>query len=95
MGLPDHEERALEQIERQLVDDDPRFAARLTRTRSWRHVSRRVLYGSALSLTYLVGLLTIIAGTTLPSAFLIVIGALITATFPVVVAVRAWRWRRH
>jgi hypothetical protein len=93
MGLPDHEERALAQIERQLVDDDPRFAARLARTRSWISIPRRVLYVSALCLVYSVGLVTIIAGATLPSAVLIAIGSIVTAAFPTAVAVRAWRRR--
>ncbi|MCE7000671.1 DUF3040 domain-containing protein [Saccharothrix sp. S26] len=93
MGLPDHEARALAQIERQLIDDDPRFAARLSRTRSWSRIPRRVLFASALCLTYAVGLLAVIAGVTLPSVVLIVLGSAITAAFPTAVAVRAWRER--
>lgn len=94
MGLQDHEERALAQIERHLSDDDPRFVARLTRTRSWFRIPRRVLSAGALVLTYTVGLLTIIAGVTLPSSVLVVIGAAVTAAFPVAVAVRIRRERR-
>ncbi|MFI9012306.1 DUF3040 domain-containing protein [Actinosynnema sp. NPDC053489] len=94
MGLPDHEERALAQIERQLLDDDPRFVARLTRGRSRLRVPRRVLFASALVLTYAVGLVTIIAGVNLASAFLVVVGSAVTAAFPTALGVRAWRQRR-
>ena len=93
MGLPDHEARALAQIERQLIDDDPRFVARLNRTRSWLRIPRRVLFALALCLTYAVGLVTVIAGVALPSVVLVAIGAVVTAAFPVVVGVRAWRER--
>jgi hypothetical protein len=94
MGLTDHEERALAQIERQLADDDPRFVARLARTRPLSRVPRRVLFGAALCLVYSVGLLTIIAGATLQSAVLIAIGSAVTVAYPVAVAVRAWQERR-
>jgi hypothetical protein len=93
MGLPDHEALALAEIERRLIDDDPRFAARLTRTRTWLRIPRRVLFTAALCLTYAAGLLVIIAGVTLPSAVLIAIGSIVTAAFPTAVGVRAWRQR--
>lgn len=93
MELQDHEKRALAQIEQRLIDDDPRFAARLSRPRSWERVPRRVLFAAALCLAYTVGLLTIVAGVSLPSAVLVVLGALVTAAFPTAVAVRAWRRR--
>jgi hypothetical protein len=93
MALQDHEERALAQIERQLADDDPRFVARLARTRSWLRIPRRVLFASALVLTYALGLLIIIAGVTLPSVILVVLGSLVTAAFPVAAGRRAWRER--
>ncbi|MEU4445952.1 DUF3040 domain-containing protein [Actinosynnema sp. NPDC050801] len=95
MALQDHEERALAEIEQQLADDDPRFVARLGRKRSWIRTSRRVAHAAALVSTYLVGLLVVIAGVTLPSVVLIVLGAAVTAAFPVLTATRAWRGRRR
>ncbi|GAB2960388.1 DUF3040 domain-containing protein [Saccharothrix stipae] len=95
MALQDHEERALAEIEQQLADDDPRFVARLGRKRSWIRTSRRVAYAAALVSTYLTGLLVVIAGVTLPSVILIVLGSAVTAVFPVLTAARAWRARRR
>lgn len=93
MGLPDHEALALAQIERHLIDEDPRFAARLTRTRTWSRIPRRVLFAAALCLTYAAGLLIVIAGVTLPSAVLVALGSIVTAAFPTAVGVRAVRQR--
>ncbi|XVS61588.1 DUF3040 domain-containing protein [Actinosynnema sp. CA-299493] len=94
MALRDDEKRALAQIQRQLADDDPRFVARLSRKRSLFRIPQRVLFTAALLTTYVVGLLAIITGVALSSAFLVVAGALVTAGFPTAVAVRAWRGRR-
>ncbi|NUT47277.1 MAG: DUF3040 domain-containing protein [Saccharothrix sp.] len=93
MGLREHEERALAQIQQQLADDDPRFAARLTRARLKMRIPRRVLFAAALLGTYLLGLTTIVLGVALASVFLVVVGSAVTAAFPVVVAARAWRGR--
>ncbi|QQQ74019.1 DUF3040 domain-containing protein [Saccharothrix sp. 6-C] len=94
MALRDDEKRALAQIQRQLADDDPRFVARLSRKGSLFRIPRRVLFTAALLTTYAVGLLAIVIGVTLPSALLVIVGALVTAGFPTAVAVRAWRGRR-
>lgn len=95
MALRDEEIRALAQIQRQLAVEDPRFVARLRRRRSLIRVPKRVLLAAALLVTYSVGLLGIIIGVTLSSAFFTAVGALVTAGFPVVVARRAWRSRRR
>ncbi|WP_367127688.1 DUF3040 domain-containing protein [Saccharothrix sp. HUAS TT1] len=94
MGLREHEQRALAQIQQQLADDDPRFAARLTRGRAVLRVPRRVLLGAVLVGTYVLGLLGIVVGTALSSPLLIALGAVVTAALPVRVAARAWRERR-
>ncbi|QFZ21141.1 DUF3040 domain-containing protein [Saccharothrix syringae] len=91
MGLSDHEQRALAEIERQLAADDPRFAARLARARSAVRVPKPVRSAVVLLAAYSLGLVTIIAGVTLASPALITLGAVITAALPVRVAVRAWR----
>jgi len=93
MGLREHEERALAQIQKHLANDDPRFTSRFTRTQPVLRIPKPVLFGIALLSTYALGLLGIVAGVILSSAFLTVLGAAITAAFPTVVAARAWRER--
>ncbi|WP_153278094.1 hypothetical protein [Saccharothrix syringae] len=54
-----------------------------------------MLLALALLATYVLGLLALIAGVTASSVTLIVLGALVTAAFPIAVATRAWRDRRR
>lgn len=63
MPLSEHEERILAEIERQLVDEDPRFVARARRTRVRRGPRRLTwaLAGFVLGLVLLFGLVFHIA----------------------------------
>src|SRR4051812_50002784 len=72
--LSEHEQRLLEQIERALVDDDPKFASTV-RTGDRRLKARRKLQvGIAL---VVVGLAILIGGAVLPSVLLGVLGFLV------------------
>jgi hypothetical protein len=69
--LSEHEQRLLEQIERALVDDDPKFASTV-RTGDRRQKARRKLQLGALLV--LVGLGGLIGGVAVPSVVLGVLG---------------------
>jgi Protein of unknown function (DUF3040) len=72
--LSEHEQRLLEQIERALVDDDPKFASTV-RTGDRRQKARRKLQaGIAL---VVVGLAALIGGAVLPQVLLGVLGFLV------------------
>ncbi|SDX95247.1 Protein of unknown function [Modestobacter sp. DSM 44400] len=74
MPLSEHEQRLLEQIERALVDDDPKFASTV-RTGDRRQKARRKLQmGIAL---VVVGLAGLIGGVAVPSVPLGVVGFLL------------------
>ena len=74
MPLSEHEQRLLEQIERALVDDDPKFASTV-RTGDRRLKARRKLQiGVGL---VVVGLGVLIGGAVLPSVVLGVLGFLV------------------
>ncbi|SDF42797.1 Protein of unknown function [Lentzea fradiae] len=92
MGLPENEMRQLQEIEDQLAEEDPAFVARLTRTPPpHQRLSRKAMSVVLLLSAYTVGLSTLAGGASVGSVVLIVLGALITAAFPVLVAFRAWR----
>ena len=74
MPLSEHEQRLLEQIERALVDDDPKFASSV-RTGDRRLKARRKLQLGALLVV--VGLAALIGGAIAPSVVLGVIGFLV------------------
>jgi hypothetical protein len=94
MGLQDYEERELAEIEQHLVQDDPRLAARLTGGKTAMFIlSGRTRFILSVLATYVTGLLTIIAGVTYESPFLVAFGAAVTMSFPVRVAARSWRHR--
>jgi hypothetical protein len=46
MPLSEHEQRILEDIERRLQEEDPRFAHQVARTSLHAHVARRIRWGS-------------------------------------------------
>ncbi|MPZ85353.1 MAG: DUF3040 domain-containing protein [Actinophytocola sp.] len=95
MGLQDHEKRELAEIEQRLVQDDPRLATRLASGKATMFtLSGQAQFILGVLTTYVTGLLTIIAGVTFASPFLITLGAAVTASFPVAVASRAWRHRQ-
>ncbi len=74
MPLSEHEQRLLEQIERALVDDDPKFASTV-RTGDRRQKARRKLQLGALLVV--VGLAVVVGGVAVPNVFLGVLGFLI------------------
>ncbi|RBY89193.1 DUF3040 domain-containing protein [Blastococcus sp. TBT05-19] len=74
MPLSEHEQRLLEQIERALVDDDPKFASSV-RTGDRRLKARRKLQLGALLV--LVGLAVLVAGPVTGSVALGVVGFLV------------------
>src|SRR3954463_6869454 len=72
--LSEHEQRLLEQIERALVDDDPKFASSV-RTGDRRQKARRKLQLGVLFVV--VGLALLVGGAVVPSVVLGVIGFLV------------------
>ena len=46
MPLSEHEQRILEDIEKRLSEDDPRFAETVTRTSLYTHLARRIRWAS-------------------------------------------------
>ncbi|SDO76963.1 Protein of unknown function [Klenkia soli] len=74
MPLSEHEQKLLEQIERALVDDDPKFASQV-RTGDRRKAARRKLQVGALLVV--VGLAALVGGAALPSVPLGVVGFLV------------------
>ncbi|MGY1827794.1 MULTISPECIES: DUF3040 domain-containing protein [unclassified Blastococcus] len=74
MPLSEHEQRLLEQIERALVDDDPKFASSV-RTGDRRQKARRRLQLGGLLV--LVGLAVLVAGAVAESVPLGVLGFLV------------------
>jgi hypothetical protein len=72
--LSEHEQRLLEQIERALVDDDPKFASTVRTVDRRSRARRRIQLGVAL---VVVGLAVLILGPVLHSVLLGVFGFLI------------------
>ena len=72
--LSEHEQRLLEQIERALVDDDPKFASSV-RTGDSRGKARRKLQLG--SLLFVVGMAALIGGAVIPSVPLGALGFLV------------------
>lgn len=94
MGLPEDEQRELDDIEQRLAEDDPEFAAKLVKTPSPHHrLPPHVLRLIGLLLIYVVGLVVVVTGVSLSSIVLITLGAAVAAFGPVTIVVRAWRTR--
>ncbi len=94
MGLPEDEQRELDDIEQRLAADDPKFAAKLVKTPSPHHrLPPRVLKLIGLLLIYVVGLVVVMTGISLSSIALIALGAAVTAFGPVTIVARAWHTR--
>jgi hypothetical protein len=58
MPLSDHEQRILEEIERQLSEEDPRLAEQVANTSLYSHLARRIRWAS---LAFLVGFAMLLA----------------------------------
>lgn len=92
MGLPEDEQRELDDIEQRLAEDDPAFVAKLAKTPPPHHrLPPRVLRLIGLLLIYVVGLVVVMTGVALSSIVLIALGAAVTAFGPVAILVQAWR----
>jgi hypothetical protein len=72
--LSDHEQRLLEQIERALYAEDPKFASTV-RTTDLRYFHRRRTVKAALCVA--LGVALIVAGVVIPVSALVVTGALV------------------
>lgn len=79
MALSDHERRVLEDIERQLANDDPRFFRRASETGSQAQRQKRLRLSAA---AFVVGLLTMFVGLTVHAVvgfvgFVVMFGAVV------------------
>ncbi|WP_394619615.1 DUF3040 domain-containing protein [Lentzea sp. JNUCC 0626] len=89
MKLPDHEQRELEEIERRLAEDDPKFAAKLNRPAP--RVPHRTLMLAGVLAFYVAGLVVVMTGVTLASQIVIALGAAMVLAVFGWFGVRAWR----
>jgi Protein of unknown function (DUF3040) len=90
VALRDQEIRQLAEIERGLTEDDPRFASTVRKLNGRRPaVPRAVRDVLVLLATYLVGLTTIVLGVWWSLAILVALGAVVTASMPVLVGWQA------
>lgn len=82
MPLSDHEQRLLEQIERALYAEDPKFATTVRSTDLKRHYKRRVIKGAVL---FALGMAVLLGGTVskvIPvgvAGFLLMVGGALVA----------------
>ncbi|MCS7478465.1 DUF3040 domain-containing protein [Umezawaea endophytica] len=95
MALRDQEIRQLAEIERRLTEGDPRFAATVRKLNGRRPRAPRAVRDVVVLLaTYLVGLAVIVLGTWWSSVVVVAVGAVVTASLPVLVGYRAFHaWR--
>ncbi|SDN00886.1 Protein of unknown function [Lentzea albidocapillata subsp. violacea] len=94
MELPDREKQALHDIERRLMEEDPKLAAKLNRAAPRVHVSRGIQVVIGMLAVYVAGLIAVMVGVTLSSVVLIVLGGCVIVGMFAVFAVRVWRRRR-
>ncbi|HEU0132232.1 MAG TPA: DUF3040 domain-containing protein [Mycobacteriales bacterium] len=83
MPLSEHEQRLLDQIERQLYAEDPKFAAAVRSHDLKSHVTRRVKRFAAL---VVLGLAVLVAGVVLHNVVLSVVGFLVMLAGGLVIA---------
>ncbi|MFD9701759.1 DUF3040 domain-containing protein [Lentzea sp. NPDC059081] len=95
MELPDREQRELEEIERHLAEDDPKLAARLNRAAPRVLLPRRILVVLGMVALHVVGLVAVVAGVTVSSLVLVVLGMLVIAGVFAWFTLRAWRARHR
>ncbi|GLY50570.1 DUF3040 domain-containing protein [Lentzea sp. NBRC 102530] len=89
MKLPDHEQRELEEIERRLAEDDPKFAARLNRPAP--RIPHRTLVLAGVLAFYVAGLVVVMTGVSLALPVITALGAAMLLAVFAWFAVRAWR----
>jgi len=81
--LSEHEQRLLDQIERQLYADDPKFASAVRSHDVRSHLTRRVKRFAAL---LVVGLVALVAGAVIRNVFVGVAGFLVMLAAGIVIA---------
>ena len=86
MPLSEHEQRMLDQLERQLNDEDPRLATQLAETSRPALPVRRIVLGAVLGV---VGLLVILAGVSTHLLLVGVLGTLLLGAGILVLTARA------
>lgn len=74
MPLSEHEQRLLEQIERALYAEDPKFASTVSSTNLRTHARRRIIRAT---IGFILGIGTLLTGVMIPSVPLAVAGFLI------------------
>ena len=89
MPLSDHEQRLLEQIERALYAEDPKFASSVRATDLRTHYRRRLIRSA---IGFVVGLAILVAGVVIQGAYLVVgvMGFLVMLGFALL-GVSAWK----
>ncbi|GHF55862.1 putative membrane protein YdbT with pleckstrin-like domain [Amycolatopsis bartoniae] len=92
MALHDEEQRRLAEIERQLAEENPRLAQRLSELRPMRIPGVVVALLGALC-SIVAGLFVMTAGAQSHAAFLIVFGAVLTSGVPTAIIWRTWLHR--
>jgi hypothetical protein len=87
--LSDHEQRLLEQIERALYAEDPKFASSVRATDLRTHYRRRLIRSA---IGFVLGLAILVAGVVTQGAYLVVgvVGFLVMLGFALL-GVSAWR----
>ncbi|MFD9887989.1 DUF3040 domain-containing protein [Amycolatopsis sp. NPDC059027] len=81
MALHDYEQRKLDEIEKHLVEENPRMARRFAEFRPI-HLITLVAAGLGLLVLLSVGLVVMVIGVRLTAPGLITLGAVLTATVP-------------
>ncbi|HEX7306851.1 DUF3040 domain-containing protein [Lentzea sp.] len=94
MALAEHEKRELDQIEQHLFDEDPKFAAKLSKPSLFVFLSRGAVRVLGLVGIFLGGLLAVVSGVTWSIVALVVLGAVLCAGVFAGLTVMAWRSHR-
>lgn len=87
MPLSEHEQRLLDQIERALYDEDPKFASTVRSTDLRTHMRRRLQRAAAV---FAVGFVLLVAGVPTQELFIGVIGFIVMLG-ALLLALSAWR----
>ncbi|TNC26019.1 DUF3040 domain-containing protein [Amycolatopsis alkalitolerans] len=92
MALHGEEQRRLTEIERQLAEENPRLAQRLSELRPMRipNVVFAIIGGLC---SIVAGLFIMVAGAQAQSGFLIVFGTILTVAVPTAILWRTWLYR--
>lgn len=92
MALHGEEQRRLTEIERQLAEENPRLAQRLSELRPMRIPSVVLAVLGALC-SVVAGLFIMVAGAQAHTEFLIIFGTVLTVGVPTAIAWRTWLYR--